>query len=209
MSGQLPYPLPGGWTDAGPYRNPGQTVPFPAPQDMPVGLWRGERVVVDGWTANPPDDANVLWRLDWASPIFDLRPDLRSVSDNRSNTNSFSGVPVWNANSWSSGVHLWLWTQAIGSNAPFIDQPDMRGLEVLYQEESNVIDLSQIGTTSDFQDVTAEFTNGGNSIITAYNPWGAGNPVRYWRLRLRFQIRDNSTFVGPTPPRIVMQGAMY
>jgi hypothetical protein len=176
---------------------------------MPIGLWRGERVVVDGWTANPPDDANVLWRLDWASPIYDLRPDIRSVSDNRSNTNSFSGVPVWNANSWSSGVHLWLWTQVIGSNAPFIDQPDMRGLEVLYQEESNVIDLSQIGTTSDFQDVTAEFTNGGNSIITAYNPWGAGNPVRYWRLRLRFQIRDNSTFVGSTPPRIVMQGAMY
>jgi hypothetical protein len=176
---------------------------------MPVGLWRGERVVMDNWTQNPPDDERILWRVEWASPIFDLRPDLRSVSDNRTNTNSFSGVPVWGGNAWSSGVHLWLNARVLGAHAPVNDQPDYRGLQVLTQEEAHVIDVAQITSDTPFQDVTAEFMNSGNSNMTLFSPWGLGNPMRYWRVKLRFQIRRTSSFVGPLPPKVVLQGAMY
>ena len=208
MSTQLPYPLPAEFDTSGPYRNPGQTIPSPMPTDMPVGLWRGERTTLDNWTANPVDDATVLWRVEWASPIFDMRPDLRSVSENRSNLTR-SGVPVWGGNTWSSGLHLWAITRVLGANAPNVGQPDLRGLEVQYQEEGHVIDVTQLQTITPLEDVTNVFTNLGNSQMIAVNPWGTGNPVRYWRMRLRFQIRTNSTFVGPVPPVIVIQGAMY
>ncbi len=209
MGGSLPYPLPSGYNAAGPYRNPGQTIPSPLPTDMPVGLWRGERISQDSWTANPPDDPAIRWRLEWASPVFDMRPDLRSTSENRSNNTGPNGVPIWGGNAWASGVHLWLDTQMLGQNAPFVGQPDYRGVEVLLTEEAHPMDLTQLTTILPFQDVTASFANAGQSNVTIYSPWGTGNPIRYWRLRLRFQIRNNTTFVGPLPPVLVTQAAMY
>ena len=166
----LPYPLPEGYDPNGPYKNPGQSMPFPSPADAPVGLWNGNRQQLTNWTANPI--TGVLWEITWTSPIFDMRPDLRSMSENRSNRAQFSGVPIWRSAGQNVGSKLILQVHGL---------TDLRGFKAVAQDEGHVFDVSQVTTISAQEDVTAQFTNKGTDAVAIFDPFGGSYPIRYWR----------------------------
>ena len=184
----LPYPLPQGYDPNGPYKNPGQTMPFPSPSDAPVGLWNGNRQQLTNWAANP--SAGVLWQFVWASPIFDMRPDLRSMSENRTNK-TFSGIPIWRSAGQNVGAKLILQLHGL---------TDLRGFKAIAQDEGHVFDVAQVTSISAEEDVTAQFTNKGTDAVVIFDPFGGSYPIRYWRQRIVFQVLDGFGFpVVPAP----------
>ena len=202
---ELPYPLPGKYDPSGQFRNPAGTIPRPSPADMPVGAWIGSRTDITNWQADPFGNGRVLWRARWSSPIYDLRPDTGALSDNRNNTTP-SGVAVWRAAGQNIAAQLFVQI----SNPLLAGVVDYRGLQVISQEEAHVVDVTQLDTVTGPQDVTAEFTSRGNSAVVTYSPYGDGYPVKYWRLRLEFQILANQGFPVPgPPPTFTIQAALY
>lgn len=195
---RLPYPLPEKYDPAGQFRNPASTIPRPSPSDMPVGAWVGATTPVVDWTANPQE--NILWRASWSSPIYDLRPDLGALSDNRNNAR-IAGVSVWRAAGQNVAAQLFVQMSTLS---------DYRGFQVLSQEEAHVSDVTQIASVTGRQDVTAEFTSRGNSAIVTYHPYGDGYPIRYWRVKLVFNIVDNQGFpLNESPPTFSVAAALY
>lgn len=165
---------------------------------MPVGAWIGSRSPLTNWIPNP--EAGILWRVVWASPIFDLRPDLGALSENR-NVPRVSAVPIWRAAGQNSGAQLFV--QCSTPN-------DSRGLQVVSTEEAHVCDVTQVVGITGAQDVTAEFTSKGLASVVTFSPYGDGYPIRYWRLFLRFEIVTNQNFPEPgTPPSMTVQAALY
>lgn len=199
MADHLPYPLPGPFDPSGPYNNPGQTVPRPSPSSLPVGCWMGPRVSMAAWTANPT--TGVLWRTEWATPIFDMRPDLGALSNNRAGAHT-SAIPIWRAGGQNVATQMFVQVYGI---------TDFRGFQVVSIEEAHVQDLTQILSVTGPQDITADFTSKGTSSLSTFSPPGDGYPVRYWRLRVQFQYLsqlDAPVNAGDLPA-IVLQAAMY
>jgi len=165
---------------------------------MPVGGWFGSTSAIIDWTANP--QAAVLWRASWSSPIYDLRPDLGALSDNRNNAR-LSGVSIWRAAGQNIAAQLFIQISGV---------QDFRGFQVISQEEAHVSDVTQILSVTGQQDVTAEFTSRGASSVVTFSPYGDGYPIRYWRVKLTFNILDNQNFpVGATPPTFSIAAALY
>ena len=192
--------MPGAYDPEGPYRNPGSTLPRPSPTNMPVGGWFGPKGVLSNWTANPA--TRVLWRVGWASPVFDLRPDLGALSDNRANA-GVSAIPIWRAAGQNVAAQLFV---MIGRFNEFA------GLQVLAEEDAHICDITQLASINDPEDVTSAFTSKGASSLLSFSPFGDGYPVRYWRLRLQFDILANQG--GPVPGVAVpqnptVQAALY
>lgn len=207
----MPYPLrreP--YDDSAQFRNPAGSMPFPQPGDMPVGLWYGPRVEVP-WqivTASPPPLGyklvEPLYETSWSSPVFDLRPEQRSMANNRSDrsntVNPFMGTPIWGAAGGSLRV------QIMQVN-PVVD-----GLKVEAVEQAHVMDVAMLESINLAQDITAQFTSSNMSTILRYYPSGDGAPDRYWRLNLSFYIYEvpGLTPVPPAlPDPLIIQVAYY
>ena len=89
--------FPSQFGNAPQYRNPSGTIPMPQPKDIPAASWTQTRYRLDWGTpfAVAPNQANFfpegwLWTVNWSSPFFDMRPDLRS-----SQGQVKEGVPMW------------------------------------------------------------------------------------------------------------------
>ena len=206
MTDRLPYPLPGQWDPSGPYRNPGNTNPLPSPGNMPTPCWFGARNQM-AWGNSAL--SKVQSEAFWSSPIFDMRPDMRSMTHGTGNgqrqgggTNRtiMGGVPIWTPAAQ-------LWVQLDANHADGLRGLDLRGFQILATEEAHISDPSRLASISGAQDVTEEFSTLGNSALLGWMPYGSGLPVRYYRLRLTFHIRDN--FANGALPPICAQGAMY
>ena len=199
----------GQWSDAAQFRNPAGTMPFPQPGDMPVGLWYGARVEVPWQIYVPPvvppfqKATFPVFTTSWSSPVYDLRPEHRSMSNNRSDrsntSNPFMGTPIWNA----AGGKLRVQVMQLAS---VVD-----GLKVEAIEQAHVCDVAMLETVNFPQDVTAQFTSSLNSSTFRYYPCGDGSPDRYWRLTLNFFVyATNNTPVPPAlPDPLIIQAAYY
>lgn len=159
----------------------------------------GPRVSMAAWTQNP--DVGVLWRTEWATPIFDMRPDLGALSNNRVGAHT-SAIPIWRAAGQNIATQLFVQVYGI---------TDFRGFQVISIEEAHVQDLTQILSVTGPQDITADFTSKGVASLSNFSPPGDGYPVRYWRLRIQFQYL--AQLDAPVNldglPAIVLQAAMY
>lgn len=170
-----PWPPPlGPYDPTGMRYNPGQTIPYPMPKNVPVGLWSGDRAqLVFGAGVAP-----VVRTASWGSPLFDLRPDLRS-SDGFLN----KGIPLWHAGYGGTGK---LWIQLANLRAA----PDnTEALQVTSQEFAHIYDADQVQAVSGAVDITADVisgTDGPPSVVIGFLPIGDGYPVRYWRINLTF-----------------------
>ena len=139
-----------------------------------------------------------------------MRPDIRSLTGGTigngqpqqagGNRNIMGGVPIWN----SAGQ---LWVQLDSNVADGLRGIDLRGFQILATEEAHLSDPSRLRSISGAQDVTEEFSTLGESSLLGWMPYGSGLPVRFYRLRLTFQIRDN--FGNALLPNMCVQGAMY
>lgn len=213
MTYRLPFPLPPDYDPSGPFRNPGQTNPLPAPGDIPTPCWFGGAAALN-WQANA--GASIDLTASWSSPIFDMRPDIRGLRPNNAggfNTQA-GGVP--GARSLMSGWPMWnpaaqLWIQLSNPNSVGglgLLGGRLQGFEVLAEEQVHISDPQKIQTVSPQQDVTEEFTTMAQSSIMGWTPMGDGRPARFYRLRLTFNIKANFG-ANATGPVMTLESAMY
>jgi len=207
MAGPWPYPMPSGFNPAGPDRNPGVTNPLPYPTNMPVACWFGPSVPVV-WRDISATDATVQLQAQWSTPIFDMRPDMRNITPNAIATSAgkVSGVPMWNP-----GAKLWVQLEN-PSDPDGLRGIALSGFQVLSTEAAHISDPQNLRTISDPEDITASFTTLGQSAILGWHPVGDGQPARYYRLTITFNILKAFSVPEPTPataPRMTIVPAMY
>ena len=209
MSARLPYPLPGSYDPSGPFRNPGSTNPLPSPADIPTPCWFGGGVPLN-WTDISAASTEIQLQATWASPIFDMRPDIRNLNSNINSNGQpggrMSGVPIWNPAS-----QLWIQFENPG-NAQGIRATSLQGFQIKAEEQVHVCDPNNLRSVSASEDVTAQFSTTGPSAILGWYPIGDGNPIRFYRLTLTFNMLKNFWGVAPTPataPVMTLRPAMY
>lgn len=173
------------------YRNPGHTLPFPEAEDIPIALWEGG--MVNYPAANWVTDGNKKV-IDWESPLFDFRPDLRSA-DGRVR----GGTPIWNIE-----AKLYVWIRGFTSRTDV-----MQNLRITGREFGHIYDPGEVSNLIAPYDVTQAVqygTNQPNQCIVVFEPHGAGegSPIRYWKLKLRFKKP-----VAMTMPTMELTAAVY
>lgn len=205
-----------GWNNPG-YSNPGFTNPAPSPDLVPRPLWSGPKTPVK-WslsaTITPaslsPLPPGVLYSFGWSSPVFDLRPDLRSSTGAPA-----TGVPLW---STATRLYVSLTTNSQGSGElpPIntsnlvVEATDWTSVDNNYQTKS----IPNEGITGGaglyrgtVVDVSSKFTSGGGTtVLVGFSPPGTvlgggdGYPIRYWRLSLAFSQNIETGVPVPDPP---------
>lgn len=199
MSGYQPPPpkYPGRITTDLPTPNAGRL-------DDVQWAWYGTRITLD-WTGVSVAPfglrpAGILYSAVYTSPIFDLRPDLRS-----SQAGPKQGVPIW-----SRSARLYL--QFAAPNNLILPYPS--GIQAATREFTQpVVAQNVVGTPNlefiGIADVSALFntsTSGQKAILAGFYPPGTtlgageGYPVRYWRIQIDFSFFLETGFPIPPPP---------
>jgi len=209
MSYRLPYPVRQKVSNEGQYRNPANTLPFPKPQNMPVGCWYGTTFNLpatnDGWQTEG-DDRTFLWK----SPIFDMRPDLRglpngdpslmnNVTTPRKDLNIIA-QPMW-------GGMKTLFVQVSNLQASANSLTDM---QFAFGEEAGIKFAGSLKSVMPLTTITEYFQTQSDSTVLAFQPYGGANPYRFWQIDIKF-TRLNSAAGGlavPNPP-FVIDAACY
>lgn len=223
------------------YDNPEGTNPFPAAQGMPTPFWAGQKFVPN-WTATvvsgaalalSPLPPSVTWTWTWTSPVFDLRPDLRS-----SNGGPKDGVPMWSRAAGRLYLQMTRSSAGRGQIYPY-NSPTSEGynfsLSAKAQDFTNPsINEAQTKAPSDgitggaglvggvVNDVSAIFNAPdltANCVLATFSPPGTslgggdGYPVRFWRLQIVFKARIEFQLPTPDPipaaPNLILQASMY
>ncbi len=222
MSYKLPFPERRSWDPSGQYRNPGATLPLPEPTNIPVGCWFGAESPLN-WVATT--DTGYNQKAIWKSPIYDLRPELRSMSaggfattgtistasytGGRSNSgysqvtqgrrdNAKNAVPIWNG----IGGHLVVQVTGLASSTT-----SRTGIVVFSAENAHISDPGKAAPVFANNDATFALETNTNSAILAFTPTGERGPVRFWQLELTFYRRDDVTV--PPLPRYIIEAAYY
>lgn len=218
------------------YGNPEVTLPMPAGQGMPVALWEETEVslswnAVAGTWSGPvvvPDAAGAglnywqggSYQMLWSTPIFDLRPDLRSGQGGVKN-----GVPIWRSDaklyiqitdlitgssSNVTGMRLVARDMANTTFAVITSRPEVAPMNSIYFVSSNIDVCTQL----------VQPAGQPPSIVIVASPpgtsaGGGGNtPVRYWRFVLVFEARstgevNDDVFTPTAPARLKLQASVY
>jgi hypothetical protein len=197
------------------YRNPERTLPFPEAADVPVPQWYSAKVAFDWDSLVTAQDGKIgiLYTYIWTSPVFDLRPDLRSA-----NNGTKQGTPIW---SRSARLYVQL-TEARGGTFPFPSPlvaaardfaqdykaaPEAPGSGAFFKgSSSNVQQINEFDATAAFatssvggqESVMAGFAPPGNSL-----GFGEGYPIRWWRVSITFTVfcETGLPLPNPVPPQ--------
>lgn len=203
----------GPFNPVGPNRNPGGTNPFPLPNELPVPChdlpitqlaWGAGAVA--GNTAVGIVEATTFTAT-WQSPIFDLRPELRGSSMSAplsSPDGTVPGVvPIWRQ-TYGAGGQLFVQVENLLSNTRALT-----GLVVHAIELGHVNDVRRIVTIAQPEDVSSNFTNHQQSAVLVFVPPGSGYPMRYWQVRLVFDILTDVDNISAAGPDYFLSGAYY
>ena len=195
------------------YRNPYGSIPSPSAKEIPTTLWYTPQPVAVPWQGIAPGGFSDV--AIWETPLFDLRPDLRSAQNDPK-----VGVPIWDTSArlyiqvfgllgnvnntlnlrlgcveYANAIH----GQMTSAQPPRAVAPPGGGFPA--QIGGNPV----IPVTPTI-DITSELmfgTNQTDSVVMVFAPLGEGYPVRYWRIRL---VWGNERVPGPS---ITLQAAVY
>jgi hypothetical protein len=118
----------------------------------------------------------------WQSPVFNLRPDLRSAGGSPK-----TGVPIW-------GTSARFFVQI--SNLVNASASTTQGLRVSAREQASIAygdvrtGFTSIENVTSPVDVTSDImlgTGQPDRVILVFAPLGESYPVRFWGLRLVFR----------------------
>lgn len=211
------------------YSNPEGTLPMPSPKEVPRPQWYGAKMpflwtgVISGATPNDAGPPGILFTYAWTSPVFDLRPDLRSAQ-----AGPKQGNPIW---STAARLYVQIFggdpqslpltqpfpvtTQALDFGQTTVAQSQTRAGEGI-GTPPNVVLIGSTDATSKF----APTAVGQESSIAGFSPpgtvlgFGDGYPIRYWRLKIHFSLFIETGFPIPPvedqdPETLVLQAAVY
>jgi len=199
--------------------NPARSLPFPKPKNMPQGCWFSGAVRLP-WAAPPlplgPGEAPYFRGVLWASPIFDLRPNLRGLKPQGTTQispgSSGNAIPIWG---WSNHMLYIQVSNIINGAAEGIAPVIPPGffvpgqtLKVLASEWGHVSDSGQLRQVLPSSDITSQFNTGTDSAVITVRPVGEGLPIRYWRVNLQFIVTDQST-AGAQPTTLNVHAGYY
>lgn len=190
------------------YYDPYGSVPFPAPKDIPLTLWASELVRVP-WIGLVDNVDTATWQ----SPVFDMRPGLRS-----SQSSGKEGVSIWNPN---ARFYIQLFGFGLANS-------NTTNLRLEYSEYANTTwgsvysaqpnrAVANSGVPNQVAnqfvirvnarvDITSEImlgTDQPSSVTLTFAPIGEGYPIRYWKIELNF------TSIGVAGGTLSLQAAMY
>jgi len=123
-----------------------------------------------------------VYRAVWQTPVFNLRPDLRSAGGSPK-----TGVPIWNTNSR-------LYVQI--SNLVNASATTTQGLRVTAREQASIAygdvrtGFSSVENVTSPVDVTSDVmlgTGQPDRVVLVFAPLGESYPVRFWSVRLVFR----------------------
>jgi len=196
---RLPSPHRQHFSNDGQFRNPAGTLPLPSPANMPVGAWFGNRV---GIYLKATAAADAESEAFWASPIFDLQPQLRGLNPSgvsgNSNGNGYNAVPIWGG---AGRLHI----QISGLRAT---NTSLSNIKLTSSEFAHIGDPSKVVQALATSDITSQLTQETDSVVLHYAPIGEGLPVRYWQVKLRF-FRTEDTAPSSDPPQFFVDTGYY
>ena len=153
-----------------------------------AGYWNGGYSVIRGNRLAKP-------AVSWASPVFDLRPDLPYLNQ----TGQRQGVPVFRSKTGDWGS---LWVVVEGLNINYGGITASSGLKVQYQEAMNPVDPSRVALCAVPQDISTLFAPntevlpaGGQldgftfqrAACLQFKPnSGSVDPIRFWQVNIYF-----------------------
>lgn len=201
------------------YRNPDTTLPLPEAHEIPRAFWVQPRLPVR-WGQGvavgpglPGQDLNrpfgTLYRFEWESPWYDLRPDLRSAE-----AQPKIGVPIWTR---AARLYIEIMTavpfgfQTVGLTATGEDYYETTSLDPgqVPAAAPGPTPVGTIKTASPPVDLTSTFfppTIGATrSSLGIFSPPGTtagggdGYPVRFWKLGLAFEFFQEDNALVPVP----------
>jgi hypothetical protein len=196
------------------YRNPHGSIPSPAAKDIPTTLWYTPQVMPVAWRGIPiggTDDT-----AQWDTPLFDLRPDLRSAQNDPK-----MGIPIWDT---SARLYIQVFGLLVApANTQFLRLGCVELANAIHGNISTPeppravappgggfpaqVGRDPVIPVTPVIDITSELmfgTNQTDSVIMVFAPLGEGYPVRYWKLRL---LWENIGAAGPNAVNI--QAAVY
>ena len=198
---RLPSPYRQGFSTDGQFRNPAGTLPLPNPTDMPAGCWFGNRlgVYLKAPAIAVPDAVEEAF---WASPIFDLQPQLRGLAPSgvsgNARGNGYNAIPLWGG---SGRLHI-----QIGNLLSSVTS--LSNIKLTSSEFAHISDPSKVVQALATSDITSQLTQETDSIVLHYAPIGEGMPVRYWQVKLRF-FRTEATAPPSDPPQYFVDAGYY
>jgi hypothetical protein len=177
--------VPNDPSNRGYLRNPNGSLPYPEPHNTPIGFWDGGEIVLQTFASPAPNFRNASW----SSPLFDLRPDLRSMTGGDQ-----QGVPIWKYAGSGKGGRLHVVIDNIGGG-------DTQGLDVEAVEFVSPNRPTSVVQVTDCVNVSDQFVynnaGGGGRTATyiSFEPTGE-YPIRFWRVALNFLWTVN---IGANP----------
>ena len=214
MTYRLPSPYRQHFSTDGQQRNPAVTNPLPDPRNMPTGCWFGGKVQLA--FAAYAGAEGYFRETDWATPIFDLQPQLRGLYPQASSggvngTKRFNAVPIWQ--NFYSGKPQRLHVQFAGLNSP---NWALLNIKLLAQEWGHISDAGEVQAITAESDITGNLVTAGAgaaaattqtpSVILNFSPYGEESPIRFWQLRLRIVMVEST---GLADPSYTLNGAYY
>lgn len=176
MNAGIPFPPLPGFDGNGPFWNPGQTQPWPLPQNTPVGTWETNEVPLT-WTAGAsPVDPSAVVHAIWRSPVFNLRPERRNVGP----APSIDSTPIWRGGAGAGG-------QAFVRLSGMRSLPDAcTNLTIHSTEFGHPWSPTAVASIMSVADVTMDFIDIVDTSIVPFMPPGSGYPLAFWQLILTF-----------------------
>jgi hypothetical protein len=180
------------------YENPNHTLPMPAASGMPVTYYNSTKMRLE-WTL---DAIYNVYRTQFRSPVFNVRPDLRSAGNSPK-----IGVPIWTkgarfyvqvSNLVSGSVNTTKGLRVYSQEYASINYGDIHQAQpapVATPPATNTIPISYPGFSSMERvnapvAVTGDFmfgTDQPDRVVVTFAPLGEEAPVRFWSVQLNFE----------------------
>jgi len=198
---QVPEPWPPppyDYTREGQYYNPAGTVPSPLAVNMPQAYWTGPRTFLRFQPG--PGGATIIQRTaSVATPLLDLRPDLRHADANNPVVSQMlnrgiAPVPVWRP---AGGGRLYVCIEGQQQLNDNLTELVLRARELGHVNNPNLMQ-----SMTALEDVTEQMDPDAQMSALVFTPPGSGYNLRYWRVVLTFDV----VVIKPDPALSVSLG---
>ena len=156
--------------------NPEGTLPYPRPKDTTIGFYDGGEVALQLFTTAAPN-----WReASYTTPLFDLRPDLRSMTGCNQ-----EGVAIWKYAGSGKGGRLHIVIAGLDQFAG-----TTKNLKVTTTELVSPNRPQQLFQVTDCENISDQFVkNDRPATYIAFEPTGE-YPIRFWQIKIDFLWRE-------------------